>query len=63
MMIKKTKESHARIEIRMSAQEKEQIQSKARKCGLSTTEYVKIRYNKLRKFLIAKKKDIVCRLW
>lgn len=42
-MIKKTKESHARIEIRMSAQEKEQIQSKAEKCGLSTTEYVKQR--------------------
>ncbi len=33
----------ARIEVRVTAKEKEKIQSKARKCGLSTTEYVKQR--------------------
>ena len=33
----------ARIELRVTAREKEKIQSKARKCGLSTTEYVKQR--------------------
>ena len=33
----------ARIELRVTAKEKEKIQSKARKCGLSTTEYVKQR--------------------
>ena len=33
----------ARIELRVTAKEKEKIQSKAGKCGLSTTEYVKQR--------------------
>lgn len=33
----------ARIELRVTAKEKDKIQSKARKCGLSTTEYVKQR--------------------
>ena len=33
----------ARIELRVTAKEKEKIQSKARKCGLSTTEYLKQR--------------------
>ena len=32
-----------RITARVTAQEKSKIQSKARKCGLSTTEYVKQR--------------------
>ena len=32
-----------RIVVRVTAIEKEEIQSKARKCGLSTTEYVKQR--------------------
>ena len=32
-----------RIDVRVTAKEKEKIQSKARKCGLSTTEYVKQR--------------------
>ena len=32
-----------RIAARVTAKEKEKIQSKARKCGLSTTEYVKQR--------------------
>ena len=32
-----------RIAVRVSAKEKERIQAKARKCGLSTTEYVKKR--------------------
>ena len=37
------KKLSARIELRVTAKEKEKIQSKARKCGLSTTEYVKQR--------------------
>lgn len=32
-----------RIAVRVTAKEKEKIQSNARKCGLSTTEYVKQR--------------------
>lgn len=32
-----------RIAVRVTAKEKDKIQSKARKCGLSTTEYVKQR--------------------
>ena len=32
-----------RIAVRVTAIEKEKIQAKARKCGLSTTEYVKQR--------------------
>lgn len=32
-----------RITVRVTAKEKEKIQAKARKCGLSTTEYVKQR--------------------
>ena len=32
-----------RIAVRVTAKEKEKIQTKARKCGLSTTEYVKQR--------------------
>lgn len=32
-----------RIAVRVTAKEKEKIQVKARKCGLSTTEYVKQR--------------------
>ena len=32
-----------RIAVRVTAKEKEAIQAKARKCGLSTTEYVKQR--------------------
>ena len=32
-----------RIAVRVTAKEKEKIQSKARKCGMSTTEYVKQR--------------------
>lgn len=32
-----------RIAVRVTAKEKEKIQAKARKCGLSTTEYVKQR--------------------
>ena len=32
-----------RIAVRVTAKEKERIQTKARKCGLSTTEYVKQR--------------------
>ena len=37
------KKLSARIELRGTAKEKEKIQAKARKCGLSTTEYVKQR--------------------
>mgnify|MGYP002518510128 CR=1 FL=1 len=37
------KKLSARIELRVKAREKEKIQAKARKCGLSTTEYVKQR--------------------
>ena len=32
-----------RIAVRVTVKEKDKIQSKARKCGLSTTEYVKQR--------------------
>ncbi len=32
-----------RIAVRVTAKEKDKIQAKARKCGLSTTEYVKQR--------------------
>ena len=32
-----------RIAVRVTAKEKERVQAKARKCGLSTTEYVKQR--------------------
>lgn len=32
-----------RIAVRVTAKEKERIQAKARRCGLSTTEYVKQR--------------------
>ena len=32
-----------RIAVRVTAREKEKMQTKARKCGLSTTEYVKQR--------------------
>ena len=32
-----------RIAVRVTAKEKDKIQAKARKCGLSTTEYVKPR--------------------
>lgn len=39
----KVKAVPARIEMRITAREKEQIESTARKCGLSTTEYVKQR--------------------
>ena len=35
------KEKPARIELRVTAKEKDKIRSKARKCGLSTTEYVR----------------------
>ena len=38
-----SKEKPARIELRGMAKEKDKIQSKVRKCGLSTTEYVKQR--------------------
>ena len=37
------KKLSARIELRVTAIEKEKIQAKARKCGLSTTEYIKQR--------------------
>ena len=37
------KKSSTRIELRVTAREKEKIQTKARKCGLSTTEYIKQR--------------------
>ena len=37
------KKLSARIELRVTAIEKEKVQAKARKCGLSTTEYVKQR--------------------
>lgn len=37
------KEKSTRIELRVKAKEKSKIQSKARKCELSTTEYVKQR--------------------
>ena len=37
------KKLSARIELRVTAREKEKIQAKARKCGLSTTEYIKQR--------------------
>ena len=37
------KKLSARIELRVTAKEKEKIQAKARKCGLRTTEYVKQR--------------------
>lgn len=45
---KRTKEGimymkNIRIAVRVTAKEKEKIQSKARTCGLSTTEYVKQR--------------------
>ena len=36
-----SKEKPASIELRVTAKEKDKIQSKVRKCGLSTTEYVK----------------------
>ena len=36
-------EKDMRIAVRVTAKEKERIQAKARKCGLSTTEYVKQR--------------------
>lgn len=36
-------EKDMRIAVRVTAKEKEKIQTKARKCGLSTTEYVKQR--------------------
>ena len=36
-------EKDMRIAVRMTVKEKEKIQAKARKCGLSTTEYVKQR--------------------
>ena len=36
-------EKDVRIAVRVTAKEKDKIQSKARKCGLSTTEYVKQR--------------------
>ena len=36
-------EKDVRIAVRMTVKEKDKIQSKARKCGLSTTEYVKQR--------------------
>ena len=36
-------EKDMRIAVRVTAKEKEKIQAKARKCGLSTTEYVKQR--------------------
>ena len=37
------KKASARIELRVTAKGKEKIQTKAQKCGLSTTEYVKQR--------------------
>lgn len=36
-------EKDMRIAVRVTAKEKEKIQTKARKCGLSTAEYVKQR--------------------
>lgn len=36
-------EKDMRIAVRVTAKEKDKIQSKAQKCGLSTTEYVKQR--------------------
>lgn len=36
-------EKDIRIAARVTAKEKEKIQAKARKCGLSTTEYIKQR--------------------
>ena len=42
-MNQKAKEKPARIELRVTVKEKDEIRSKARKCGLSTTEYVKQR--------------------
>lgn len=36
-------EKDMRIAVRVTAKEKEKIQTKARKCGLSTTEYIKQR--------------------
>lgn len=36
-------EKDVRIAVRMTVKEKDKIQSKARKCGLSTTEYIKQR--------------------
>ena len=36
-------EKDMRIAVRVTVREKEKIQAKARKCGLSTTEYVKQR--------------------
>ena len=36
-------EKDMRIAVRVTAKEKDKIQSKARKCGLSTTEYVRQR--------------------
>ncbi len=37
------KKPSARIELRVTAIEKEKIQAKAQRCGLSTTEYIKQR--------------------
>ena len=37
-----------RIAVRVTAKEKEKIQTKARKCGLSTTEYVRDIFRRLR---------------
>lgn len=42
-MNKTPKTKVARLDIRVTPKEKERIQTKARKCGLSTTEYVKQR--------------------
>lgn len=37
------KTKYARLDLRVTPQEKDRISAKARKCGLSTTEYVKQR--------------------
>ena len=37
------KTKYARLDLRVTPQEKDRISTKARKCGLSTTEYVKQR--------------------
>ena len=37
------KTKYARLDLRITPQEKDRISAKARKCGLSTTEYVKQR--------------------
>lgn len=42
-MNENNKKSSTRIELRVTVREKEKIQAKARKCGLSTTEYIKQR--------------------